>query len=108
MTEEIKKFNFKETFEKAQNGDPQEQLELAEAYAYGYEPLEQNFEEAMKWYKASAQQGNAEAQFELSEMFSNGLGVNRDTTQATFWLKRSAEQGYNPALRKLIPNFPAM
>ena len=44
--------------------------------------------------KKSAEQGDAEAQFELGEMYYNGYDVAQDYKQAFSWYKKSAEQGY--------------
>ena len=40
-----------------------------------------------------AEQGDADAQFNLGLMYGNGKGVPQDYKQAAYWLKKSAEQG---------------
>lgn len=42
----------------------------------------------------AAEQGDAEAQFQLGALYANGKGVEQDTTRAAHWLQRSAEQGF--------------
>jgi len=42
----------------------------------------------------AAEQGNAEAQFQLGALYANGKGVEQDTARAAAWLRRSAEQGF--------------
>lgn len=41
--------------------------------------------------------GNARAQFFVGRMYNLGLGAKTDTTVATDWYRKSAEQGYAPA-----------
>lgn len=52
-----------------------------------------NYKEAAKWYKKSAEQGNAEAQFYLGNMYDNGAGVAEDDIKAAQWFAKAAEQG---------------
>ncbi len=40
-----------------------------------------------------AENGNAEVQYQLSEMYSTGNGVFANIDKSTYWLKRSAESG---------------
>lgn len=47
--------------------------------------------------KKSAEQGDAEAQFNLGVMYDNGAGTLTDKKQAFYWYKKSAEQGYAKA-----------
>jgi tetratricopeptide (TPR) repeat protein len=56
--------------------------------------LDGDFTEAVKWYRKSAQQGDAEAQSGLGWSYSNGLGVTQDYAEALKWFRKSAEQGY--------------
>ena len=44
-----------------------------------------------------AEQGNAEAQFNLGLMYDNGQGVCQDYAQAVQWYRKAAEQGYAEA-----------
>ncbi|MCZ4279649.1 SEL1-like repeat protein [Kiloniella laminariae] len=46
----------------------------------------------------AAEGGDPEAQFIVSTRYFDGEGVKRDTDKATYWLGKSAEQGYQPAL----------
>ena len=47
-----------------------------------FEGVSQNYGEALKWYRQSASQGNASAQFNLGAMYANGEGVPQDYQQA--------------------------
>lgn len=45
--------------------------------------------------------GNAEAQYAVGYMYYYGYGVAQDTDVGYFWIKRSADQHYAPAMRAL-------
>jgi len=42
----------------------------------------ENLEEAVKWFRKSAEQGLAEAQHSLGEMYDYGKGVTQDDAEA--------------------------
>lgn len=56
-----------------------------------------NFEEAAIAYLISANDGNAEAQFDIAYAYFNGEGIERDYASAAMWFKRSARQNYAKA-----------
>jgi hypothetical protein len=43
--------------------------------------------EAARWYRKAAEQGYAEAQFNLGSMYYHGYGVPQDYVQAHMWYK---------------------
>lgn len=45
--------------------------------------------------------GNVIAQYALGYMYYYGFGVAQDTDVGYFWIKRSADQGYPPAVKAL-------
>jgi uncharacterized protein len=49
----------------------------------------QDYNEAVKWYRKAAEQGNAPAQSNLGFMYENGHGVAQDFVQALMWLTLS-------------------
>jgi len=53
----------------------------------------QDNQEALKWCRLSAEQGNAVAQFFLGEMYAECRGVPYDHQEAVNWYRLSAEQG---------------
>ena len=53
----------------------------------------QDYQEAMKWYRLSAEQGNAVSQAKLGWMYTKGEGANQDYQKAVKWYRLSAEQG---------------
>ena len=56
--------------------------------------VEKDSDQAIKWYKAAADQGNADAQFFLGAMY---LLPQRDIPEGLKWLKLSADQGMQDA-----------
>ena len=62
---------------------------------------EQNYEEAVKWYRKAAEQGLAEAQNSLGDCYYNGDGVSEDEEEAVKWYRKAAEQGLAEAQNSL-------
>ena len=52
-------------------------------------------------YKKAADQGDAEAQFNLGVMYSLGEGVPKDYKQAVYWYRKAADQGHADAQSNL-------
>ena len=50
--------------------------------------------EAVKWFRKAAEQGQADAQFNLGVMYVKGDGVPEDDAEAAKWYRKAAEQGY--------------
>jgi TPR repeat protein len=48
---------------------------------------------AFKEWKAAADHGQAEAQFDLGVLYAQGKGVRRDLTEASKWYRLAADQG---------------
>ena len=48
---------------------------------------------AVEWYRKAAEQGLAEAQYNLGVMYLNGTGVAKDEAKAVEWYRKAAEQG---------------
>ena len=53
-----------------------------------------DYKEAVRLYRLSAEQGDAEAQSNLGFMYANGQGVPQNYKEAVKWYRLSAEQGY--------------
>ena len=56
--------------------------------------VEQDYREAVRWFRWSADQGHAGGQTNLGRMYATGRGVSRDDTEAVRWYRRAAEQGH--------------
>ena len=62
-------------------------------YKNGY-GVSQDDSEAVKWYRKAAEQGDADAQYNLGWMYKNGYGISQDDSEAVKWFRKVAEQGY--------------
>jgi hypothetical protein len=54
---------------------------------------ERRLAEAARVCRASAERGDAEAQFRLGSIYSHGQGVTKDYSEALSWYRKSADQG---------------
>ncbi|MEX6315486.1 tetratricopeptide repeat protein [Providencia manganoxydans] len=54
---------------------------------------QQKYEEAARWYRQGAEQGDAYCQYGLGFLYERGLGVKQDYKQAKAWYSEAAEQG---------------
>jgi len=55
----------------------------------------------VKWYQKAADQGLADAQFNLAASFANGTGVPKNPAEAVKWIQMAAKQGFEPAQKAL-------
>ena len=65
-------------------------------YAEG-QGVPQDYEEAVKWYRLAAAQGNVSAQYSLGLAYEKGQGVSQDYKEAVKWYRLAAAQGYQVA-----------
>jgi len=65
-------------------------------YAIGKD-VEKNNKTAIEWYLKSANSGNAEAQFQLGNMYFSKRDVPKDYPQAEKWFLAAAKQGLSRA-----------
>ncbi|WP_254557762.1 tetratricopeptide repeat protein, partial [Salmonella enterica] len=70
------------------------------------EGMPKNLPEAYKWIKQSADQGNAQAHYNLGLMYWNGDGVEKDLNKAKLHLSSAVKGGVKPALAALKEFMP--
>ncbi|MDH5230851.1 MAG: sel1 repeat family protein, partial [Gammaproteobacteria bacterium] len=58
-------------------------------------------EKSLYWYEQAAQRGVADAQFQLGEMYSRGIGTRRDSALAARWYRQAAKQNHDLARMRL-------
>ena len=75
----------------AEQGNASAQYNLGVMYGNGI-GTQQDYKDAVKWYKAAAEQGDAEAQHNLGVMYDEGKGTPQDDKEAIKWYKAAAEQ----------------
>ena len=71
----------------AEQGDAQAQMKVGLAC-----DLEEEYEEAARWYRMAAMQGVSEAQNNLGVMYKDGQGVGQDYAEAARWFRMAALQ----------------
>jgi TPR repeat protein len=81
---------------KAEAGDPKAQFELASAYDSG-QGAPRNGQETQRWYRASAEQGYAEAQNSLG----SALQAEKRYVEALPWYEKAAAQNHPLATNNL-------
>ena len=71
----------------AEEGDATAQMKVGLAF-----DKEENYEEAVLWYRKAAEQGVSEAQNNLGVMYKDGQGVKQDFKEAARWFLLAALQ----------------
>lgn len=61
----------------------------------------EDYANAFELLKPLAEQGNAEAQCIIGNMYDLGLGLEKNILEAVEWYKKSSEQGYGVASNNL-------
>ncbi len=75
----------------AEKGDAEAEFTLAGLYYKG-EGVQQDYNEAAKWYIKASEQNLWKAQFNLGAMYEDGLGVPQSYKKAVEWFTKAAEQ----------------
>lgn len=83
--------------DKAFEGVPEAQHDLAALYTAGQAGVAQNYERAAYWFKQAAQQGIGNAAYNLGVLYHQGLGQEQDTGKAMDWYARAAQLGHPEA-----------
>ena len=86
--------------ETAEQGDAEAQYKLGVCYEKGSH-TEQDYEEAVMWYRKAAEQGNVDAQLHLGRCYYSGRGAGKNYELAAKWFRAAAEQGNADAQRDL-------
>ncbi|MDW7771480.1 MAG: tetratricopeptide repeat protein [Desulfobulbaceae bacterium] len=89
-----------ELIQKAQHGDAGAQFTLGARYKNG-DGVEQNYQEALKWYRKAAEQEYADAQVILGALHYAGQGVEQNKIMAFEWWLKAARQGNEAAKKSL-------
>lgn len=61
---------------------------------YSKKCMVSNVARSFEWYQKLAEQGDAEAQYKLGNMYCDGKGVEKDFEKAVKWYKKAAVQGH--------------
>ena len=96
-----KKQNFEYLLKQAEQGDSEAQYDLGLLYYNGGEGFPKDGCEAIKWFRLSAEQGNANGQFGLGMCYKYGIGITEDRKEAVKWIRQAAENDHFGAIRRI-------
>jgi len=91
-TDAYKSDDYKTVIELAEKGNVDARIYLGRMYFEG-EGVQQDYAEAMKWYRKAAEQGHADAMILLGFMFEVGQGGPKNYGEAIKWFRAAADQG---------------
>ena len=77
--------------------NPIAQYYLGVLYHNGF-GIDNNYQEAVKWYKKSAAQGNEMAMNNLGSLYQGGKGVNQSMKEALKWYLKAADKDFAPSI----------
>lgn len=87
-----------EYFLQASNmGDADASFYLGELFNNGGNDIERSYPRAFSYYQRAAKMGHVKAQYMLGMMYRTGHGCDKSMSDAKYWLKKSAAQGYSKA-----------
>lgn len=90
-----------ETLIRANNGDADAQVQMGLYYINGNEGVQKNSEEAFKWFKKAAINGDAAGQHYLGICYAYGEGTIQDFYQARQWFEKASQKSYLPSTFEL-------
>ncbi len=79
------------------DGSPEAQHDLAAIYTAGHAGVTQSYEKAAYWFAKAAEQGIANARYNLGVLYHQGLGVKPDLERAIQWYENAAVLGHPEA-----------
>lgn len=85
---------------RAEEGDPQAQFALGQAYMEGI-GVATDSQVGLAWYRRAAENGHVEAQYRMGMALMEGRGTTQDYLAASTWLERAARNGLPEAMYSL-------
>ena len=77
-------------------GDVRAQLFLGHAYANQNSLVKHpDYQEALKWFRRASSQGSGEGSAGIAELYEQGHGAPKSSTEAKVWWDLAAKQGYD-------------
>ena len=67
---------------------------------YYSEGVDRDYKTVIKWYTLAAEQGYADAQYNLALMYFNSYGIQQDYVKALMWMNLAAANGAENASNK--------
>jgi len=81
---------------RADHGDPDAQIRLAQMYSSG-DGVVKDPVKAAKWHRKAAELGSARGQCLLGLDYAEGTGVKQNMVEALKWIRKAADQGWPSA-----------
>ena len=78
-------------------GAPEAQHDLAAIYTAGHGGAPQSYEKAAFWFRQAADNGVANARYNLGVLYHQGLGLEQDTAEAIRWYKSASDLNHPEA-----------
>ncbi len=98
LTFTINDFAGRINYDGDENDDPSDHMTAKEQFSFGMRYYgAESYTEAARWFRMAAERGNADAQYMLGGLYSDGRGVAQDYAEALKWYRMAAEQGLYPA-----------
>ncbi|RBP44644.1 Sel1 repeat-containing protein [Roseimicrobium gellanilyticum] len=86
--ERVRKMAFESQKHAAERGNANAQFSIGKAYQNG-DGVQENHEEALKWFRMAADQGMVDAQYAVGDAYKNGRGVPADNAEALQWYRKA-------------------
>lgn len=83
--------------DKAFAGEPEAQHDLAAIYTAGHSGVAQDYDRAATWFREAADNGVANAAYNLGVLYHQGVGVDQSLPEAIKWYQVAARQGHPEA-----------
>lgn len=87
----------KQVEQQAIAGSPEAQHDLAAIYTAGHAGVKQDYNRAAYWFRKAADQGIANAAYNLGVLYHQGLGVRPNINEAIHWYDIAAKIGHPEA-----------
>jgi TPR repeat protein len=85
----------------AAQGNSEAQYLTGWRYQFGDDGLPVDYENAAEWYRQAAEQGHTGAQNQLGNLYSEGLGIEKDPLRALQWYRKAADQGHMTSMANI-------
>ena len=79
---------FKKNLQRAQEGDPASQFELAMNYDSGT-GVDKDLAKALEWYRKAADQGHVSGMIQIAHHYEAGIGVEKSIATAAEWFEKA-------------------
>ncbi len=90
-----------EYLKNANQGDVMAQILLGYQYLFGTSSVTKDVNQAMVWFKKSANNRYVKGQSILGSLYSRGIHVPKDMSKANYWYSKAAKQGDKEAIEFL-------